>query len=95
MSIGLKGPITRERLIDYAVAVAIGPAGSGDYNKMAAACKVCGQDLFKGEGVAGSIREIHGPQSSRCYLCRSCADWIGEHVMRWLSFVNKRKAEQV
>ena len=94
MSIGLKGPITRERLIDYAVAVAVSPAHVVDANSMKATCKVCGQDLKKGEGVAGMVKEIHGPQSSRCYLCQSCADWIREHVMRWLSFVNKRKAER-
>jgi len=92
VSIGLKGPITRERLIDYAVSGTMTLASSMICNGMKANCKVCGQDLKKEEGVAALIRDSGGPNGSRCYLCRSCVDWIHEHTIRWLSFVNKRKA---
>ena len=88
MSLGLKGPMTRERAVDYAVASTISISGRPNRNK--AYCKLCGEALSSGIGQGAVIRDEIGSQGSACYLCALCAGWVVEHLHRWVDFKNSK-----
>ena len=94
MSMGVVGSVGRERMMDYAIAATIGPVWGEPRNKQTANCKVCGEKLAKGEGVKGWIADTGGPNSSQCYLCSSCLEWITGFRERWEEFKRERREQE-
>lgn len=92
MGLKVKGAITWDRAIDYAVSSTYSVEGRP--NKQKAHCKICGIELAAGEGLAGSIREVIGSRCVSCYWCRDCADTIKTHVAQWAGFQTRRDLER-
>ena len=67
MSVGIKGPITRDLLPFFCTARTFVVPDAKRHNRAAASCKVCGDTLPKGMGI-----EAHISHGGQIYLCGRC-----------------------
>jgi hypothetical protein len=65
--------------IHYAVAVTY-RIQTGWVNKIAVSCKMCGEDLERGEGLAVVVTSFNGQHPSTPFFCPDCVAWVRESL---------------
>jgi len=82
MSLGIKGPIGKDRLVSFAIATTFRLPSSPLPNRSAVNCKICGRRVEKGEGREVLIVQIQHDKLARYFLCGDCYAEIVDHIRR-------------